>query len=88
MTCSAKGGADGQLESLEDVSHTAEGRFELDYLSEGKRCSYLQQSEPNIGEKQPLFKEIQNQEEDRMGTSGKVSRTFLYFHDLDLTMWG
>lgn len=36
------------------VSHIAEGGFELDYLSEGTRCCYLQQSEPNFSAKQSV----------------------------------
>ena len=77
----------GHWKVLKAMSHIAKGgTFEPDYLTEGTRCCYLQQTEPNIRQKKSLFTNTQNEQKDRMGTTGKVSRTFLYPH-YDLIMW-
>lgn len=85
MTCSAKGGAALAFGKFSWVILLKADLSWTIYLRVQDAIIYSRVSQTSV--RNSLFTEIQNQEEGRMSTAGKV-RTFLYPHDLVVIMWG
>lgn len=82
-----EGGASWGWESFKAMNHVAEGRqnFQVTLFIECGRCYYSWQSELSISQKTFLFADYKPKRA-RMGTAGKVRKTFQLSYSLVLIM--